>query len=179
MNLTPADSLDARWAGLLLERALGKVRAEFSANLTEAGARAEMERIVAATLPLLRAGRDVVVHSAHLPEQVDATKAAGAELGLPEVEVSRAVSRTLAEITASVLRATGLKKLVIMGGDTTGTIVRRLGIQGNIVLDEIEPGLPSGLALGVAPLLVVLKSGSFGKPEFLLKAIDHLKGYAN
>jgi RNA polymerase sigma-70 factor (ECF subfamily) len=32
MNLTPADSLDARWAGLLLERALGKVRAEFSAN---------------------------------------------------------------------------------------------------------------------------------------------------
>jgi RNA polymerase sigma-70 factor (ECF subfamily) len=32
MNLTPADSLDARWAGLLLERALNKVRTEFSAN---------------------------------------------------------------------------------------------------------------------------------------------------
>jgi RNA polymerase sigma-70 factor (ECF subfamily) len=31
-NLTPADSLDARWAGLLLERALDKVRAEFSDN---------------------------------------------------------------------------------------------------------------------------------------------------
>lgn len=31
-NLTPADSLDARWAGLLLERALEKVRAEFSDN---------------------------------------------------------------------------------------------------------------------------------------------------
>ncbi|HLN60896.1 MAG TPA: four-carbon acid sugar kinase family protein [Symbiobacteriaceae bacterium] len=149
------------------------------ANLTEAGAKSEMERIVSAALPLLRAGRDVVVHSAHRPEQVSATKAAGAALGLPEVEVSRAVSRTLAEITAAVLQATGLKKLVIMGGDTTGTIVRRLGIQGNIVLDEIEPGLPSGLALGVRPLLVVLKSGSFGKPEFLLKAMEHLKEYAN
>ena len=32
MNLTPSDSLDARWAVLLLERALDKVRAEFSAN---------------------------------------------------------------------------------------------------------------------------------------------------
>jgi len=32
MNLTPADSLDARWAALLLERALDKVRVEFSAN---------------------------------------------------------------------------------------------------------------------------------------------------
>ena len=32
MNLTPADSLDARWAVLLLERALAKVRAEFSAD---------------------------------------------------------------------------------------------------------------------------------------------------
>jgi DNA-directed RNA polymerase specialized sigma24 family protein len=31
-NLTPAESLDARWAGLLLARALDKVRAEFSAN---------------------------------------------------------------------------------------------------------------------------------------------------
>jgi RNA polymerase sigma-70 factor (ECF subfamily) len=32
MNLTPADSLDARWASLLLGRALDKVRGEFSAN---------------------------------------------------------------------------------------------------------------------------------------------------
>jgi RNA polymerase sigma-70 factor (ECF subfamily) len=32
MNLTPSDSLDARWAVLLLERALDKVRSEFSAN---------------------------------------------------------------------------------------------------------------------------------------------------
>jgi len=32
MNLTPSDSLDARWAVLLLERALDKVRTEFSAN---------------------------------------------------------------------------------------------------------------------------------------------------
>jgi uncharacterized protein YgbK (DUF1537 family) len=149
------------------------------ALLAEEGARAEIERILAAAIPLLRAGRDVVVHSAHRPEQVAATKAAGSELGLPEVEVSRAVSRTLAEITVSVLQATGLKKLVVMGGDTSGTVTRRLGIQGNIVLDEIEPGLPSGLALGVPPLLLVLKSGSFGKPEFLLKAMEHLKEYAN
>ena len=31
-ELTPDESLDARWAGLLLERALAKVRAEFSAE---------------------------------------------------------------------------------------------------------------------------------------------------
>lgn len=31
-ELTPDESLDARWAGLLLERALAKVRAEFSAG---------------------------------------------------------------------------------------------------------------------------------------------------
>ena len=32
IDLTPAESLDARWASVLLERALGKVRAEFSAK---------------------------------------------------------------------------------------------------------------------------------------------------
>lgn len=31
-DLTPAESLDARWAGVLLQRALEKVRAEFSAE---------------------------------------------------------------------------------------------------------------------------------------------------
>lgn len=32
IDLTPAESLDARWASVLLERALGKVRTEFSAQ---------------------------------------------------------------------------------------------------------------------------------------------------
>lgn len=126
-------------------------------------------------MPLVLAGQDLVVHSAHQPEQVAATKARGAELGIAEVDVSRAVSRALALITAAVLQQTGLKKLVVMGGDTSGAVTRHLGIAGNIVLDEIEPGLPSGLALGVAPLLLVLKSGSFGQPAFLLKAIAHLR----
>lgn len=146
--------------------------------LTEEGARAEVEGLLAAAVPLLWDGQDVVVHSAHQPEQVRATKARGAELGLSEVEVSRAVSRTLAAVTAAVLQETGLKKLIVMGGDTSGTVTRSLGIHGNIVLDEIEPGLPAGLALGVPPLLLVLKSGSFGSPEFLLKAINHLKEHA-
>lgn len=52
--------------------------------------------------------------------------------------------------------------------------MRKLGIEGNYVLKEIEPGLPSGLSIG-KEMLIVLKSGSFGKADFLVKAIDHLK----
>jgi uncharacterized protein YgbK (DUF1537 family) len=41
-------------------------------------------------------------------------------------------------------------------------------------MGEIEPGLPSCLTFGEKPLLLALKSGSFGKPDFFPKAIDHL-----
>jgi uncharacterized protein YgbK (DUF1537 family) len=55
-----------------------------------------------------------------------------------------------------------------------GTVSRKLGIKGNYVLEEIETNVPSGLAIG-RNMSIVLKSGSFGKEDFLYKAIEHLK----
>ncbi|MBZ5749958.1 nucleotide-binding domain containing protein [Metabacillus rhizolycopersici] len=55
-----------------------------------------------------------------------------------------------------------------------GTVSRKLGIKGNHVLEEIEINVSSGLAIG-RNMSIVLKSGSFGKEDFLHKAIEHLK----
>jgi uncharacterized protein YgbK (DUF1537 family) len=126
----------------------------------------------------LERGEDAVIRAANEPEQVAATKEAGAKLGLTEVETSKAVSTALAEITRQVTERVDLKKLLVAGGDTSDKICGRLGIAGNLVLEEIEPGLPSGLSRGRREMLLVLKSGSFGTPEFFLKAIDHLRHLA-
>jgi uncharacterized protein YgbK (DUF1537 family) len=40
---------------------------------------------------------------------------------------------------------------------------------------ELQPGLPSCVTLSAEPLLLVLKSGSFGSPEFLEQALEHLR----
>lgn len=122
----------------------------------------------------IAAGSDALLMADNNQEIVCKTKACGCALGMTDMETSRMVSALLAEITAEVAVRTNLKKLVIAGGDTAGTICRKLGITGNIVLQEIEPGLPSGQALG-REMLIVLKSGSFGTPQFLQKAIEHLK----
>lgn len=126
----------------------------------------------------LERGEDVVIRATNEPDQVAATKAAGAKLGLSEVETSKAVSTALAEITRRVTEVVDLKKLLVAGGDTSDKICGRLGIAGNLVLEEIEPGLPSGLSRGRREMLLVLKSGSFGTPEFFLKANEHLRHLA-
>lgn len=123
---------------------------------------------------LILAGKDALLMADNHPDIVQETKQRGHALGIDEMTVSKMVSAVLAEITAQIVKKTDLKRLVVAGGDTSGTICRKLGIKGNFVLHEIETGLPSGLAIG-REMLIVLKSGSFGKPEFLLKAINHLK----
>ena len=85
------------------------------------------------------------------------------------------VSCTLGEISRRIIEANKVKRLVVAGGETSNDVCRSLGIIGNLVLKEIQPGLPSGLSRGRNELLVVLKSGSFGTPDFLVKALEHLE----
>jgi len=140
----------------------------------EAGRRTEIERVTNAALTPLRAGRDTLVMAAQEDGIVSATKTAGERNGLDPLSASKVVSAALADVAHALVEATGLKRLIVAGGDTSGTVCRRLGIRGNLVLAEIAPGLPSGLALG-RDILIVLKSGSFGGTEFLANAVNHLK----
>jgi uncharacterized protein YgbK (DUF1537 family) len=134
----------------------------------------EVGRVVAEARATLREGRDTLVMAASEPGAVAATKALGATLGLDELSTSKIVSAALADVAHALVEELQLKRLVVAGGDTSGTVCRRLGICGNYVLREIATGVPSGLAIG-REMLMVLKSGSFGGPEFLLTAAAHLR----
>lgn len=123
----------------------------------------------------LRSGQDALLHTARAPETVAAVRAEGARRGLSEMGSARQVSEALAEIVARVIEQTSLNRLLVAGGETSNAVARRLGIRGLRIWQEIQPGLPSCLTLGEQPLLLVLKSGSFGSPEFFGQALDHLK----
>jgi uncharacterized protein YgbK (DUF1537 family) len=43
------------------------------------------------------------------------------------------------------------------------------------VWQEIQPGLPSCVSLNEPRRMLVLKSGSFGKPDFFHQALEHLR----
>ncbi|MFM9278843.1 four-carbon acid sugar kinase family protein [Paenibacillus jiagnxiensis] len=134
----------------------------------------EIERAVTLASDFIQTGKDVLVMADNNPDVVKETKEIGQSHHLDPLSVSKTISDVLAVVTQKVLKQTGYKRLIVAGGDTSGTVCRKLGIKGNYIVEEIETGLPSGLAIG-AELLIVLKSGSFGTPEFLERAVQYLK----
>lgn len=146
--------------------------------LTVEGRQAGVREAVSNLAPRICQGEDVILYTSHGEEAVQATLAAGKRLGLEPAVVGRRISRALAEITAGVAGATGLQQLIICGGETAGAISQQLGIRGMTILEEVEPGVPSGLSFGDRQLLTVLKAGGFGTDEFILKAMRHLRRFA-
>jgi len=145
-------------------------------RLFEDGEReAEIARVADAMSASVLAGRDALAQASNAPEAVARTKAEGARRGLDDVAVSRLVSGAVAETIGRVLAATGQNRLVVAGGDTSAAVCARLGMRGMRVYREIAPGLPSCVSLGAEPLLLVLKSGSFGRDDFLAAAAEHVR----
>ncbi|MBS4220897.1 four-carbon acid sugar kinase family protein [Bacillus sp. FJAT-49711] len=129
------------------------------------------EKIIA----YMELGLDVILHSSNKQKVVKETKLHGQMQGLNNTEVSKWVSNTLADITHSVIMKTGQTRFIVAGGDTSASVCRKMNIRGMRVWKEIQPGLSSCITLSHPSFLLVLKSGSFGKPNFFEKAFKHIK----
>jgi uncharacterized protein YgbK (DUF1537 family) len=122
----------------------------------------------------LEIGSSTCVRSENWPEAVVALQTHARAMGLDPREAGRSISSALAEIAQRAVDRTTTRRLVVLGGDTSARVCSALAIEETVVLDELAPGLPSSLVIGERPLLVVLKSGSFGGADFALRAIHHL-----
>ena len=80
--------------------------------------------------------------------------------------------------TASGLVAQGFSRLIVAGGETSGAVVTKLGVTQIEIGPEIDPGVPwtKSVTKSTAeqPLVLALKSGNFGAPDFFTKAWDRL-----
>ncbi len=109
--------------------------------------------------------RPIVVAASAAPDRVAALQA---KLG--REPAGALVERALAAIAEGLVQA-GVRRLVVAGGETSGAVVSRLGIHSLRIGGEIDPGVPWTYAEGTgAPMLLALKSGNFGAPDFFLKA---------
>jgi uncharacterized protein YgbK (DUF1537 family) len=81
------------------------------------------------------------------------------------------VEETLAKI-AKELVSSGVRRLVVAGGETAGAVVSSLGVEGLNIGGEIYPGVPWTFSIGEPTLALALKSGNFGTPDFFVKAFD-------
>jgi len=111
----------------------------------------------------------VLVYATDTPESV---KAAQAQLGAEKA--GRLVEEALAAVACGLV-AMGVGRLIVAGGETSGAVVKALGLEGLRIGPEIDPGVPWTAALGGGmPLALALKSGNFGTPDFFLKAWEIL-----
>jgi uncharacterized protein YgbK (DUF1537 family) len=112
----------------------------------------------------------VVIAASGTPDQV-----ASLQQKLGRDEAGALVEHALADI-AEALVARGVRRLVVAGGETSGAVVTRLGVRRLRIGVEIDPGVPWTFAEGSGqPLLLALKSGNFGAPDFFLKSFARLE----
>jgi uncharacterized protein YgbK (DUF1537 family) len=83
-----------------------------------------------------------------------------------------AIEQAMADIAEGLVLA-GVRRLVVAGGETSGAAVDRLRIPGFLVGAEIAAGVPVLRAVGASngEMLLALKSGNFGGPEFFSDAL--------
>ncbi len=111
----------------------------------------------------------VVIAASAPPEKVAALQA---KLGR---EAAGALVENALAAIAEGLVARGVRRLVVAGGETSGAVVTRLGVRALRIGHEIDPGVPWTYAEGSgAPLLLALKSGNFGGPDFFTKSFAML-----
>lgn len=114
----------------------------------------------------------VLVYATAAPEQV---KAVQSQLGV--AEAGALVEEALATIATGLVKL-GVGQLIVAGGETSGAVVKALGIKGLRIGPEIDPGVPWTAALQAdnagQPLALALKSGNFGSEDFFTKAWSRL-----
>jgi uncharacterized protein YgbK (DUF1537 family) len=111
----------------------------------------------------------VLIAASAPPDRVAALQA---KLGR---EQAGAVVEQALALVAEGLVARGVRRLVVAGGETSGAVLLRLGVKSLRIGGEIDPGVPWTFAQGSGPdLLLALKSGNFGAPDFFLKAFEQV-----
>jgi uncharacterized protein YgbK (DUF1537 family) len=115
----------------------------------------------------------VVIAASAPPERVAALQAR-----LGRDAAGALVEHALAGVAEALVRL-GVRRLVVAGGETAGAVVTRLEVRSLRIGAEIDPGVPWTYAEGGGvPLLMALKSGNFGAPDFFIKAFTMLEGSA-
>ncbi|WFU22702.1 four-carbon acid sugar kinase family protein [Bradyrhizobium sp. CB1717] len=125
----------------------------------------EAQRALDWARPRLAEG-PVLIASSSTPDQVAALQARHGRDA-----AGHAIEQTMADIAESLVQS-GVRRLVVAGGETSGAVVDRLKIPGFLVGVEIAAGVPVLRAVGAGgEMLLALKSGNFGGAEFFSDAL--------
>jgi 3-dehydrotetronate 4-kinase len=113
----------------------------------------------------------VLIASSSTPDQVAALQSRHGRDA-----AGHAIEQAMADLAQGLVQS-GVRRLVVAGGETSGAVVDRLGLPGFLVGAEIAAGVPVLRAVGgvIGEMLLALKSGNFGGPEFFSDALKLMR----
>jgi 3-dehydrotetronate 4-kinase len=114
------------------------------------------------------AARPILIYSSADPDIIQSVQA---KLGRDEA--GALVERELTAVARDLV-GSGFSRLIVAGGETSGAVVNGLGVTALEIGPEIDPGVPWTRSIGGKNLVLALKSGNFGAPDFFLKAWETL-----
>jgi uncharacterized protein YgbK (DUF1537 family) len=87
--------------------------------------------------------------------------------------VAEKIEAMFAELARALVKG-GITRLVTAGGETSGAVVEGLGLSALQIGPEIDPGVP--MIRASDNLVLALKSGNFGGPDFFARAAAMMEG---
>lgn len=138
----------------------------------------ELARLEQAALATLAAGRSPLVFSAEGPEDPAVTgfDALLQPLGLDRATGAQRIGLALAEVMRRMLDASGVRRAVVAGGDSSGAVMSHLDVRALTVAAAGAPGVPLCRAWShVATrdgLEIALKGGQLGAERFYADVRD-------
>jgi len=136
----------------------------------------ETDRVRSAVLTLLSESRDVLVTTARGPDDpaVQSMNAAIAESGIDPENANANLGKALGRLVAEIRCKTGLPRIAIGGGDTSGHVLTSLQADALSAVAPLAPGAPlcrvhAHQAPEIDGLEVTLKGGQMGSPNFFIQ----------
>ena len=165
------------WPGVVRRRRWQQIA---NAEKTMAVLHLDPEQIVAGPAEARRAlawaserisGGPILIASSSTPDQVAALQSRHGRDA-----AGHAIEQAMADIAEGLVQS-GVRRLVVAGGETSGAVVDRLRIPGFLVGAEIAAGVPVLRAVGAdkGEMLLALKSGNFGGAEFFSDALKLMR----
>jgi len=107
----------------------------------------------------------VMIYSSAGPEQRAAARAAMGP------DVADHLERVLGQLARTAV-GLGVRRVVVAGGETSGAVVGALGVRTVLVTAEEDRGVPWCVTTDEPRLGLLLKSGNFGRPDLLVRAME-------
>lgn len=137
-----------------------------------------MRAIVAKASEVVKKGKSVVIYTALGPDDpsIKANQRQFTERGASISDSSKILGSYLGEVAKLVIQETGIKRLVVAGGDTSSYATRQLGIYALEMVTSISPGAPLSRCYSedsrINGLELALKGGQFGSADYFGKVLN-------